>query len=70
MMCAGIYSSGKIPDYPGLKEFKGQILHSGQFRGGKEFEDKTMVVVGTWIFIHDHDKFYRFTGNEVLTYKW
>eukprot|EP00057_Strongylocentrotus_purpuratus_P034525 XP_795573.2 PREDICTED: dimethylaniline monooxygenase [N-oxide-forming] 2 [Strongylocentrotus purpuratus] len=47
MMCSGIYSSGKIPDYPGLNEFKGQILHSGQFRGGEEFVDKTIVVVGS-----------------------
>ncbi|XP_041476579.1 flavin-containing monooxygenase 5-like [Lytechinus variegatus] len=47
MMCSGIYTSGNIPDYPGMSGFKGQIRHSGQFRGGKEFMDKTIVVVGS-----------------------
>ncbi|XP_071476242.1 flavin-containing monooxygenase 5-like [Diadema antillarum] len=46
MVCSGFYSSGFIPEYPGLAEFKGQVLHTCQFRRGSDFKDKTVLVVG------------------------
>ena len=46
IVCSGIYISGYIPDYPGLDEFKGQILHSCQFKRGVDFKDQTVLIVG------------------------
>ncbi|XP_071477026.1 flavin-containing monooxygenase 5-like [Diadema antillarum] len=45
MVCSGFYSSGFIPEYPGVAEFKGQVLHTCQFRRGSDFKNKTVLVV-------------------------
>ena len=36
----------KMPDFPGLSSFKGNILHSSQYKNGKGFEGKNVLVVG------------------------
>ncbi|XP_041478730.1 flavin-containing monooxygenase 5-like [Lytechinus variegatus] len=47
MVCTGLYPSGHLPDYPGLDSFKGQIMHSCQFKRGAYFTDKRVLVVGS-----------------------
>ncbi|XP_071476241.1 flavin-containing monooxygenase 5-like [Diadema antillarum] len=47
MVCTGLHSSGYVPEFPGMSEFKGQVLHTCQFRRGSYFKDKTVVVVGS-----------------------
>nr|XP_054765940.1 flavin-containing monooxygenase 5-like [Lytechinus pictus] len=47
LVCTGMYSSGMVPDYPGKNEFHGQILHGGQFRTGRHFQNKTILVIGS-----------------------
>lgn len=36
----------KMPEFPGLSSFKGNILHSSQYKNGKGFEGKNVLVVG------------------------
>lgn len=36
----------KMADFAGLSSFKGSILHSSQYKNGKEFEGKNVLVVG------------------------
>jgi cation diffusion facilitator CzcD-associated flavoprotein CzcO len=35
-----------IPDWPGKDTFRGEILHSSQYRNGKPFKDQKVLVVG------------------------
>jgi putative flavoprotein involved in K+ transport len=42
-----------MPDYPGMKEFKGQQRHSSQHPGGENWAGKKCVVVGSNNSAHD-----------------
>lgn len=46
MLCTGLFSKCNLPWYPGQDEFKGQILHSNEFRKGEDFVNKTVLVIG------------------------
>ena len=46
MVCSGLYSSGRMPEYPGLDSFKGQIMHSRQLKRPSHFTDKRVLIVG------------------------
>ncbi len=52
----------KMPEFPGLSSFKGNILHSSQYKNGKGFEGKNVLVVGFGnsgceqaICLHEHN---------------
>jgi putative flavoprotein involved in K+ transport len=36
-----------LPDWPGRKEFQGEILHSARYRNGEPYRGKTVLVVGS-----------------------
>jgi hypothetical protein len=42
-----------MPDLPGLKEFKGDIMHSGAFDTGRPWAGKKALVIGTGNSAHD-----------------
>ena len=42
-----------IPELAGLDGFKGEVVHSSQFRSGEEYRNKHAVVVGTGTSGHD-----------------
>ncbi|XP_060597998.1 trimethylamine monooxygenase-like [Ruditapes philippinarum] len=42
----GIYSAPNLPDFPGLNDFQGRILHSHDFRDAREFSQKKVLIVG------------------------
>ncbi|XP_033122566.1 dimethylaniline monooxygenase [N-oxide-forming] 5-like [Anneissia japonica] len=46
MVCTGCHSKCKIPEHPGMDEFKGQIIHSNTFRRGEDFAGQNVLVVG------------------------
>jgi cation diffusion facilitator CzcD-associated flavoprotein CzcO len=55
-MVAAVGVSGgapKKPEMPGLTEFKGTVLHSGEFGSGKSFAGKRALVMGTGNSGHD-----------------
>jgi len=35
-----------IPKIEGLKDFKGKIMHSKEYKHGEEFKDKKVLVIG------------------------
>jgi len=54
VMATGVSGSiPKMPDVPGLTEFKGTLLHSSQFKSGKDFAGKRAIVIGTGNSGHD-----------------
>ena len=46
MVCTGHHAEKKMPQFEGEKEFKGQIIHSHDYRDHRGYEDKRVVVVG------------------------
>ena len=46
MLATGHHAYPRWADFPGLEQFKGQKLHSWQYKTPQGFEDKTVLVVG------------------------
>lgn len=46
LVCNGHHAFPNIPHISGQERFKGQILHSQQYKHSKNYEDKEVVVVG------------------------
>ncbi|MCL7034656.1 hypothetical protein MKW94_014174 [Papaver nudicaule] len=46
VVATGENSKGFIPKIPGMEGFEGHILHSSDFKSGKEFDGKKVLVVG------------------------
>ena len=42
-----------MPQYPGMENFKGKVIHSVQWKDGKEWKGKKAIVVGTANTGHD-----------------
>ncbi|XP_069335356.1 flavin-containing monooxygenase 5-like [Eulemur rufifrons] len=49
MVCSGLYTHPSLPlrDFPGIKKFKGQYIHSWEYKSPEKFRDKKIIVVGT-----------------------
>ena len=46
VIAVGLSSTPRTPEFPGLARYEGPVLHSSQFRSGREFSGKKVVVVG------------------------
>ncbi|XP_052092344.1 flavin-containing monooxygenase 5-like [Mytilus californianus] len=46
MICTGHHAEKNMPDFPGLKNFKGKVLHSHDYKHTAGYEEKRVVVVG------------------------
>ncbi|XP_023422948.1 dimethylaniline monooxygenase [N-oxide-forming] 4-like isoform X2 [Cavia porcellus] len=48
MICTGHYMNPHLPleSYPGIRKFKGQILHSQEYRTPEAFQGKRVLVIG------------------------
>lgn len=47
VVASGETSDAFIPEVEGLSSFKGEVLHSTQYKCGKEYAEKTVLVVGS-----------------------
>jgi trimethylamine monooxygenase len=48
VICAsGHFSTPKVPEFEGFKQFGGRILHAHDFRDALEFKDKDILIVGS-----------------------
>ncbi|KAK3602195.1 hypothetical protein CHS0354_004711 [Potamilus streckersoni] len=46
LICTGHHTEPKRPSFPGLHKFKGNIIHSHDYKDSRGFEGKSIVVVG------------------------
>ncbi|KAK3414659.1 hypothetical protein EUGRSUZ_L00639, partial [Eucalyptus grandis] len=46
VVATGENSEGFIPELPGLDGFEGKIIHSSEYKSGKDYENKEVLVVG------------------------
>jgi cation diffusion facilitator CzcD-associated flavoprotein CzcO len=49
----GLVGSPHIPDLPGLKDFKGDLMHTSAFTNGANWRGKKALVLGTGTSAHD-----------------
>jgi putative flavoprotein involved in K+ transport len=53
VFCNGVSTIPKMPDLPGLRDFKGEIRHSGAYGSGADWKGKRALVLGTGTSGHD-----------------
>uniref|UniRef100_A0ABI7W6M3 Flavin-containing monooxygenase n=1 Tax=Felis catus TaxID=9685 RepID=A0ABI7W6M3_FELCA len=48
MVCSGLYTEPILPlqNFPGINRFKGQYIHSCEYRSPEKFQEKKIIVVG------------------------
>ena len=46
VLATGNYRTPRIPPWPGLRQFTGDLVHSGDFRNAWPFRDRDVLVVG------------------------
>lgn len=53
VFATGVSAIPEKPDLPGQSAFKGQVIHSGEYRQGSEWRGRPVVVLGTGNSGHD-----------------
>jgi putative flavoprotein involved in K+ transport len=53
VFCNGVSTIPKMPDLPGLAEFRGAVRHSGDYGSGLDWKGKRALVLGTGTSGHD-----------------
>jgi putative flavoprotein involved in K+ transport len=53
VMATGVSGIPNIPDIPSLRNFKGEVVHSGAYSDGEDWKDRKALVVGTGNSGHD-----------------
>ncbi len=53
MAVGGVGSQPRIPAFPGLKSFEGEVIHSTAYKSGTAYNGKNVMVVGTSTSGHD-----------------
>jgi len=49
----GVGGRPRVPELPGLNEFRGEVLHSSAFKTGAAYQGKNVMVVGSSTTAHD-----------------
>lgn len=47
IVAIGIFSVPNVPEFPGLEQFSGRILHSHDFRDAREYKGKRILLIGS-----------------------
>lgn len=46
MICTGHHAEKNVPTFPGLDKFKGEVIHSHDYKHSKGYEDKRILIIG------------------------
>ena len=46
VVCSGLHGTPSIPDFNGIDDFKGEVIHSSKYSNPSEFKDKKVLCVG------------------------
>jgi putative flavoprotein involved in K+ transport len=47
VLATGYNSVPKVPDWPGLPDYRGELIHASAYRSGRAYADRDVLVVGT-----------------------
>ncbi|KAH8063904.1 N,N-dimethylaniline monooxygenase [Aureococcus anophagefferens] len=45
-VASGNFQTAKVPNFPGIGDFKGELVHASQYKRPDQFKDKNVVVIG------------------------
>ncbi|KAJ8321896.1 hypothetical protein KUTeg_000367 [Tegillarca granosa] len=46
LVCTGHHADKNIPEFPGLSDFEGKVIHSHDYKTSEGYEDKNIVIIG------------------------
>jgi len=52
-MATGVSGVPKLPDIPSLQQFGGQVIHSSEYKNGKDWEGSRVLIIGSGTSGHD-----------------
>ena len=52
-MATGVSGVPKFPDIPSLRQFRGQVIHSSEYKNGKDWEGSRVLIIGSGTSGHD-----------------
>jgi len=53
VMATGVSGIPVVPELPGLRDFRGKVMHSSEYDDGERWKDKRALVIGTGNSGHD-----------------
>ncbi len=46
VVAAGLHARPSMPEYPGIKQFTGKVMHSSEYRTSADFKDNNVLCIG------------------------
>lgn len=70
IVASGHFSTPNVPEFPGIKEFPGRVLHAHDFRSADEFAGKNVLLIGASYSAEDIGiQCYKY-GAKSVTFSW
>jgi trimethylamine monooxygenase len=67
VVASGHFSTPNVPDFPGLSQFHGRVLHAHDFRDAAEFKDKRVLCIGSSYSSEDiGTQCYKYGAKEII----
>jgi trimethylamine monooxygenase len=70
IVASGHFSTPNVPEFPGLRQFPGRVLHAHDFRSADEFAGKDVVIVGASYSAEDVGLQCQKYGAKSVTFTW
>ncbi len=70
IVACGHFSTPNMPDFPGLRMFRGRVLHAHDFRSADEFAGKDVLLVGSSYSAEDIGTQCHKYGAKSVTFSW
>ena len=70
IVACGHYSTPNIPEFPGIRMFRGRVLHAHDFRSADEFAGKDVLLVGSSYSAEDIGTQCHKYGAKSVTFSW
>ncbi len=68
IVASGHFSTPRVPEYPGFEHFTGRLIHAHDFRDAVEFQDQTLLIVGSSYSAEDiGSQCYKYGAKEIIS---
>jgi trimethylamine monooxygenase len=70
IVASGHYSTPSVPEFPGVRQFPGRVLHAHDFRSADEFAGKNVLLIGASYSAEDIGTQCHKYGAKSVTFSW
>ncbi len=70
IVASGHYSTPSVPEFPGIRQFPGRVLHAHDFRSADEFAGKNVLLIGASYSAEDIGTQCHKYGAKSVTFSW